>query len=168
MWLVIGYGSLLHSDDRFGPSVAEAVQAMTDPALVEVHAATQLTPEMIEPISRACGVIFVDAGVGISPGQIGCMPLNQTEPRAADSTALSHHCTPEMLLEGARTFYGHAPPGWLYVVGGENFALGDTLSPCVEQALPETVARILKHLKEELVCTNSVSSKDLWPTLPRG
>jgi hydrogenase maturation protease len=168
MWLVIGYGSQLHVDDRFGPAVAEAVQATADPTLVDVIVATQLTPELIEPISRAGGVIFVDAAIGGTPGRVECTSLGQTVAPAANSTALSHHCTPEMLLEGANALYGHAPPGWLYVAGGENFELGETLSPCVEQAVRETVARILLHIQDEPIPLQGVAPHQSGPTIPRG
>ncbi len=58
--LVIGVGSDLRRDDAVGRHVAEVIEAM---ALdhVSVLVTTQLVPELVEPISAADRVVFVDA-----------------------------------------------------------------------------------------------------------
>lgn len=144
MWLVIGCGNELRTDDGFGITVAQRLQARVDPALVAVIPVRQLTPEWIEPITHACGVIFVDTSAELPPGRIQCLAL--TEPTPNDNPVFTHHCTPQLLLQAARALYGHAPQGWLYTVGGGSFALGETLSPPVEAAIPHVITLLLERL----------------------
>lgn len=145
MWLVIGYGSLLHSDDRVGHVVADRVFELAGSGRVEVITATQLTPELAEPISRAAGVIFVDAGVDLPPGDVRYSLLASMV--EADSTpAFTHFCTPSSLLRSARDLYGRAPSAWLCAVGAQSLALGEWLSPAVSASVPGVVAWILERL----------------------
>src|SRR5258708_26660681 len=101
MWLVIGYGSPLHSDDRLGWVVADQLEAALDPAIVEIAACQQLTPEWIEPISRAAGVIFVDANAELTPGQIACAALSPPHEttHAITRVHFTHHITPQIILQ---------------------------------------------------------------------
>jgi Ni,Fe-hydrogenase maturation factor len=186
MWLVIGYGSTLHSDDGFGAVVAEHVRALTatgaggrtdsDASPVHrpessptgnlgIHAGTglhragnpglqyevittlQLTPELAEPISRASGVIFIDAAMHRTPGELICLYLPPASSRTPNERpAYTHHVTPYLLLDTALALYGHAPPGWLYTAGGINFELGETLSSIVAQTVPRAVDLIMERL----------------------
>ena len=146
MWLVIGYGSLLHSDDRFGREVAERVLAEANEVAVEVIAANQLTPELAEPMSRAEGVIFVDASAELRPGSVECVMLPSSPDCTDGPSAFTHHCTPAMLLQSARSLYEHEPPAWLCTVGAETFALGESMSPAVSRAVPQVVTWILERL----------------------
>ncbi len=147
MWLVIGYGSLLHSDDRFGQEVVDQVLEHTDEGTVDVLATNQLTPELADPISRATGVIFVDASAELPAGSVQCAMLD-CSPFAGELPAFTHHCTPQVLMQSARSLFGHAPPAWLCAVGAESFALGESLSPVVSDAVPQVVAWILHRLRE--------------------
>jgi hydrogenase maturation protease len=168
MWLVIGYGSTLHADDGFGPAVVEGVRARLPCGVpLEVIAGIQPVPEWAEPISRASGVIFVDASADLPPGQLQCVALTDEAPRASTFT---HHCTPQALLESAGLLYGHRPPGWLYAAGGANFTLGEALSAPVAAAVPRAVAAILKIVTEDAQrgpCMSSVSSRESSPALAR-
>ena len=145
MWLVVGYGSLLHSDDRVGHVVADRVLEHAGAGRVEIITATQLTPELAEPISRAAGVIFVDASTELSAGDVRyalLAPMNE-----ADSVpAFTHFCTPASLMRSARELYGQAPSAWLCAVGAESFTLGESLSPAVS----ESVARVVTWIPEKL------------------
>jgi hydrogenase maturation protease len=152
MWLVIGYGSMLHSDDRFGRDVAEQIYERAVTGRVDVVSANQLTPELAEPISRASGVIFVDASATLPPGSIQCATLVPSVVQD-DAVAFTHHCTPEMLLQSARTLFGVEPPAWLCTVGAESFGLGESLSPSVSAAVPQVVAWILDRLTADTATT---------------
>ena len=152
MWLIIGYGSLLHSDDRFGRDVVEQVHARAADGTLDVVSANQLTPELAEPISRAAGVIFVDANAALPPGSVQCAPL-EASTCEQEPTAFTHHVTPEMLLCSARTLFGHAPPAWLCSAGADSFALGEALSASVSPAVPQVVDWIL-----DLLAANSAAT----------
>jgi hydrogenase maturation protease len=141
-WLVIGYGSPLHSDDRLGWLVAEQLEMMLKPRTASVVACHQLTPDLAEPISRSKGVIFIDASATLSPGHLACTALYQpdtNERSMVNSGAFTHYLTPQTVLDAACIFYGQAPPGWLYSIGAANFLPGEKLSPIVAAMIPEMV-----------------------------
>jgi hydrogenase maturation protease len=121
--LVIGYGNPLRGDDGFGHRAAERI-----PGALAVH---QLNPELMEPISRADRVLFLDASADGSPGEIRSRRITP----APDARAFTHHCTPESLLAGALALYGRAPDAVLLTVTGADFSLSESLSPPVQAAL---------------------------------
>lgn len=162
MILVIGYGNVLCGDDGLGPECVRRLAEDADfqalaPSL-ECLTAHQLTPELVEPISRADVVIFIDAvQVDAPSGMIAGRELTSAGTReGGTSTAFTHHVDPAALLAGAEALYGHRPLAYLYTVSGQNFALGDSLSSAVEAALPG----LLTEVKARIVqCMNLVSPK---------
>jgi len=128
--LIIGYGNPLRGDDGFGYRAAERI-----PSAMAVH---QLTPELMEPISRADRVIFLDASAEGVPGEIRRRELAP----AAEGRAFTHHATPEALLAGALQLYGRAPTATLITVTCASFDLSDRLSPPVATALETLVAEL--------------------------
>src|ERR1035437_380737 len=134
--LIVGYGNPLRGDDGLGWRVAERLHG----ADAQVLTLQQLTPELMEPISRADRVIFIDAATGDTPGEIR---QRTVEPMAAGSAAFSHFSTPEALLAGARSLYGRAAQGILITVTGADFSLSSDLSSAVSQSLDQVVARVL-------------------------
>lgn len=133
--LIVGYGNPLRGDDGFGWRTAERLRAEIHDPEVEVMALHQLTPELMEPISRAELAIFIDASVG-----------PERTPGGA-SSAFTHHVTPEALVEGARSLYGRAAEPRVLTAMGENFELGEKLSPAVERAIVDTVERVRAILR---------------------
>ena len=121
--MIIGYGNPLRGDDAFGYRAAERI-----PGAIAVH---QLTPELMDPISRADRVIFLDATAEGVPGEI----RRRTLAPAEGSRPFTHHATPESLLAGAQALYGRAPEATLITVTAATFDLSHTLSPEVEKAL---------------------------------
>jgi hydrogenase maturation protease len=121
--LIIGYGNPLRGDDGFGYRAAERI-----PGAIAVH---QLTPELMDPISRADHVIFLDATTEGFPGDITRRPLLAS----GEGQAFTHHVSPESLLAGALALYGRAPDAVLITVCGADFGLSETLSPPVQAAL---------------------------------
>jgi len=139
--LVIGYGNSLRGDDGAGILVAELLfERIHDPE-IEILPQHQLTPELMEPISRASRVIFIDAAVSGRPGKVHRIPL-----RPAPACArFTHQATPESLLAGAQALYGHTPEATLYTIPGRRFETGQELSPAVRRAVNELVARLEKE-----------------------
>lgn len=126
--LIIGYGNPLRGDDAVGYVAAERLDGL---------ARQQLTPELMEPISQAARVIFIDAKAGGEPGAIEERALKP----APAGTAFTHYATPEALLAGAHKLYGRCPPATLITIAGSDFELGHPLSPPVRQALK----KLLRH-----------------------
>lgn len=136
--LIIGYGNPLRGDDAVGFVAAERLrESITDPE-VEILALHQLTPELMEPLSRAGRAIFLDAAAGGEPGTI----RKRTIEPAAEGSGFTHQSTPGALLAGAMALFGHAPEAMLYSIPGGDFAFGEVLTPCVQRALEEVLAEI--------------------------
>ena len=140
--LVIGYGNTLRGDDGAGFLAAELLRDRIHRPDIEILSQHQLLPELMEPISRASRVIFIDASVSGRAGKVHRIPL-----RPAPACArVTHHATPEALLAGAQSLYGHTPEATLYVIPGRNFQVGQELTPSVRRAVNELVATLEKQL----------------------
>jgi hydrogenase maturation protease len=128
--LIIGYGNPLRGDDGFGYRAAERI-----PGAIAVH---QLTPELMDPISRADHVIFLDASAEGVPGEVRRRELMPAE----GGRPFTHHATPEGLLAGALQLYGRCPQATLITVSGGSFDLSESLSPEVQSALEEVLRAV--------------------------
>ena len=140
--LIVGYGNPLRGDDGFGWRAAERLKELIDDRGIGVLTLHQLTPELMELLSRAGFAVFLDARQGANPGEILERPL---DPRPAPAGAFTHHLTPEGLLGGALALYGHAPQAVLITVTGRNFELSERLSPEVAGSLEPAVAAALRY-----------------------
>jgi hydrogenase maturation protease len=109
---------------------------------VEIVSQHQLTPELMEPISRAARVIFIDASVSGSAGRLLRIPLRP----APACSRFTHHATPENLLAGAQRLYGHTPEAALYTIAGRNFEIGQELTPSVRRAVNDLVEGLAVEL----------------------
>ena len=136
--LIIGYGNALRGDDGAGYIAAELLRERIADPLVEVMSLQQLTPELMEPVSRTRRVIFIDATVVGRAGKWNRIPLRPS-PACAHFT---HQVTPETLLAGAQLLYGHTPEAVLYTIPGRFFDIGQDLTPSVRRAVEALVAEL--------------------------
>ncbi|MFN8094481.1 MAG: hydrogenase maturation protease [Vicinamibacteria bacterium] len=136
--LVIAWGNPLREDDGVAWHVLEALRGLQPrpwlPAMRLRHA-HQLTPEMADCVSRAAGVVFVDARRDGAPGEVRCEPVAP----APGSNPLAHSVSPQALLLYAETLYGRAPDAVVVSVAGERFGMGEGLSTAVRRAVPRAV-----------------------------
>ena len=136
-WLVIGIGNDLRGDDGVGKAVCDQLRAegCTD---FETMAVRQAMPELAEPISRAAGVIFVDAEL---------MPLGSTSIRliipAPQTPGTSHVLSPESVVMLAKSVFGRCPPAWLLSIPIDDVAFHVGLSPRARAGVDQAVAIIL-------------------------
>jgi hydrogenase maturation protease len=133
MYLIIGYGNLLRSDDGLGQYLAEMLKDRWN-----VITSTQLTPELAEPISRVKRVVFIDAGVGHTPGKL----TTETVRPLAARGAFTHNVTPASLLAAAGELYGAVPQVILISVIGASFDYGYGLSPQLSGRVPKIVKAV--------------------------
>ena len=133
MTLVIGYGSPLRTDDQLGHYLATRLEQYWDAIIL-----TQLMPELAEPISRAQRVVFIDAAMGETPGEITC---ERVEPLQTPG-AFTHNVTPASLLAAARELYGAAPEAFLIAVTGASFHYGCDFSPQIRAQLSQITSRV--------------------------
>lgn len=139
--LVIGYGNTLRRDDGVGPRVAGAVKEMQLPG-VQVLAPQQLVPELAAHIARARAVIFVDA-IAEKTERVELREL-AVGPDCPDFT---HAGDPSALLALVKHIYGNNPPGWILAIPGEDFAFGETLSPCALHGSELAVTQIVEQAR---------------------
>jgi hydrogenase maturation protease len=140
--LAFALGNATRADDGAGIALARGLEALV--ADLEVIEAQELAPEHAEALAGASGVLFLDASVSGTPGEVRAARL---VPRPA-RTAILQALTPEEVLDMARAAHGRAPPAGLVTVAGREFAYGQGLSPEVEAALPRA-----RELARELVET---------------
>lgn len=146
VWLVIGYGNMLRSDDGFGVRVAQELREKDIAQLAKIIATQQLLPELAEPISRADGVIFIDIDASLAAGTFNCIAVSEDMVCRQEAT-FTHHITPQRLLSDARMIFGCAPAGFLYSAGSASLALGEHLSPQVEALVPEIAQLIFDKIQ---------------------
>jgi hydrogenase maturation protease len=136
--LIIGYGNVLRGDDGAGYIAAKLLRERIRGENVEVLSLQQLTPELMEPISRARQVIFLDATVSGRSGKFNRVPLRP----APACSRFTHQVTPETLLAGAQALYGSTPEAVLYTIPGKFFDVGQELTPSVRRAVEALVAEL--------------------------
>jgi hydrogenase maturation protease len=147
--LIIGIGNPLRSDDSLGWAVVEELLRDThsDPEhpssdgslgcdIDKVH---QLTPELAQQVALAGLVIMVDASYEREPGKMHIRPLSHPAQPGAIGT---HHTTPEELAALTIALYGQCPPVVVITMTGEDFELGEQLSPLIAQRLPLVCAAV--------------------------
>jgi hydrogenase maturation protease len=132
--LIVGYGNPARADDGFGYRAAKRI-----PSALAVQ---QLTPELMERMSRAGRVIFLDASTEGVPGEIS----RRTAVPCRTGPIFTHHLMPEMLLGGALVLYGRAPEAQIITVCGADWSASDRLSPAVAASL-EAIVRELGQLR---------------------
>jgi hydrogenase maturation protease len=144
-WLIVGYGNSLRQDDGFGLAVARQIATIDNLDSTEVIACHQLTPELIEPVSNADFVIFVDASLNRPSDQLKFVTLLNTS-STAFQPAFTHHLSPQTILAGARILYQRTPQAWLLTASAKALTLGEELSAEVEALVPQAVGLILEKI----------------------
>ena len=105
----------------------------------------QLTPELAERLAVVDLAVFVDASVGVPPGNVAVVRLAAG---AAERGTLVHHVDPAGLLALSGQLYGRAPVAFLVTVGAASTELGECLSQAVAAGVPNAVEAIQALLAE--------------------
>jgi hydrogenase maturation protease len=141
--LVIGYGNPGRGDDGLGPALAEAIAALDMPG-VTVERDYQLTVDHAALIAAHDRVVFADAMIGLVE------PCRFTPVSAIPAGMGSHQISPEAALHLAGLLFGHAPPGFILAIAGEDFGeMREGLSP----AATANLALALEVLRDWLART---------------
>lgn len=137
--LLIGYGNPGRGDDGLGPALAHDIEAL-ELAGVTVETDYQLTVDHAELIAKHDMVVFADAMIGLE------QPYHFAEIAATQPQALgSHQVSPEAALTLAKLLFGHAPPGYILAIAGEDFGeVKEGLSPTAKTNLKQATA-FLQH-----------------------
>ena len=144
--LVIAWGNPLREDDGVAWHVLEGLRLLKPrPGLppLKLRHAHQLAPEMAECVSKAQGVVFIDARRDGTPGEVRCEEIAPS----AGSNPLAHSLSPQALLLYAEQLYGRAPRAVVLSITGERFGMGESLSPAVRRALPRAIRKVLHQAR---------------------
>lgn len=136
--LVIGYGNELRGDDGIGPRVAAAANFPG----VRVRSVCQLVPELAAEMGEVQMVIFVDALADPKRRTVELVPLTAEEIAEWNT----HTVDPRTLLALTRAVYKRAPRAWLLSVPGDNFDVGEGLTPFAEDGVRRAVALLERIL----------------------
>lgn len=137
--LVIGYGNPGRGDDGLGPALAAGIEALRLEG-VTVDSDYQLTVDHASLIATHDVVVFADAMIGLDvPFRLSQIALTQPD------TLGSHQVSPEAALALAGLLFGHAPPGWILAIAGDEFGeVKEGLSP----RAAENLGLALDHLRQ--------------------
>ncbi len=150
--LIIGIGNTLRSDDGVGVRLVEQFERELaagtlafDELEIEVEAVHQLFPELAADLSRSDYVLFSDACVDLSPGELSLMPIEAVATSVRQPVA--HSVEIPFLMKAAEEVFGSAPKAALLRIGAESVTLSETLTAKVEAALPQALEMLVNQLK---------------------
>lgn len=143
---VIGFGNPQRGDDGIGPYILSRLDA----ALAGTHAVRtiscrQLVPELEEEIENVDLLLLVDA----SAVQVnGGWEWGEVEPDLGQWHFFTHQLTPSFFLGLADAVYKRHPMTWLVSVQGEDFELGEGLSPAALARAVRAADEIVAFVEE--------------------
>jgi len=146
MICLVAVGNPLRCDDAVGAYIVSQVE---DRQLsgVKVIIVQQLQLELLEEILEYDQVILVDAAV--TGKDLDFYPLKESNTRALAS---SHHINAQLFSTIAQKLYGKEMIIQICSVKGEDFSVGDKISPrvltCADQAV-ELICSFVKALNKQ-------------------
>lgn len=145
--LVLGYGNPLRGDDGVGWIAASTLNNQIDNSQVIIETCHQLTPELAEQFSEVDILILVDADAQGTPGEV---KVRQVTPSDPFHEPINHFSKPETILSMAKELYGKVPKAYIASITGVTFELSESLSPTIEQSLPNLIDRIQTIIDDEI------------------
>lgn len=157
--LILGVGNYLMGDEGLGVHLAQQLKQELEPGLADVIDGGTAGFQLMEYIESYPRVILIDATLDDKPA--GTIQLIRPKFASDFPKAMSTHEIGLKDLVESLTLLDKLPDVYLFVVSVKNIQpLSITLSPEVEQVLPELKKRILE------LCQNKkqVSSKEFEDT----
>jgi hydrogenase maturation protease len=149
---IVGYGNPQRRDDGIGPSVVEGLTAaLGGEEGVRILSLHQLDPDLIEELGDVEHLILVDASV---EGSEGGVDWEEVVPDLGAMHPLSHHMTPAFFLALWGALRGRSPRAWLVSVQGEDFGLGEGLSPRAQGRAHRASREIIGRVRDRLAGRN--------------
>jgi hydrogenase maturation protease len=145
LW-IIGYGNPQRRDDGLGPYVISLLEERWEgrPG-IETLALHQLVPELVEDVKNAGRVLLIDAALEETPPG---WHWRNVAPESISWPSLSHGVSPGVLLGLLQALYEKNPETWLISIQGEDFDLGEGLSPEAEEKARKVVEEIVKFVND--------------------
>jgi hydrogenase maturation protease len=139
-------GERLRGDDGAAILAVEALDEATR-SLAEVVEVGQLSVESLLDVPEGVAAIVADAAVGVAPGEVVVLPLQDVARRAGATPASSHALPPDQVVALAAELRGELPRSVFVGIGGAGFRVGEGLSPAVEAGLPAYVEALAREIR---------------------
>jgi hydrogenase maturation protease len=157
--VIIGCGSSLRADDRFGLAVADRLaDRFAGNPQVEIITAVQLLPEHTAHLRDARLVLVVDASVE-NPGTISCRLVKSSPDGGRPS--LAHTYTPEHLVQLAMELHGRRPRVLVLTAGAYSFDVADTMTLSMSALADRTVDEVAIRLRRRLTVSHPARTATL-------
>jgi hydrogenase maturation protease len=127
-------GERLRGDDGAAIRAVEMLSAEAR-ALACIIEAGQLSVEALLDVPEGVAVVVADAAVGVAPGVVVTLPLDEVARSGGAVPASSHSLPPDQVLALAAELRGSLPPGSFVGIGGAEFGFGEELSAAVQSGL---------------------------------
>ena len=147
MALIIGVGNQSRGDDGAGLLVAQGLRALRIPS-ADVMESDGDASDLMEAWQTARSVFVIDAARSNSaPGTVFRFDAQNGPINVRMGSRSTHDLGLPEAIELARAL-GYLPPRCvLYAIEGQDFALGAPMSPPVERACQEVVARVAAEVR---------------------
>jgi len=139
-------GERLRGDDGAAILAAEALDGATR-ALAEIVHVGQLAVESLLDVPEGTAVIVADAAVGVAPGTVVTLPLEDVVRRIGAAPASSHALPPDQVIALAGELRGGLPHGSFVGIGAERLEFGEELSAAVESSLAGFTATLADEIR---------------------
>ena len=143
-------GDPARGDDGAAIAAVARLAPMRRPG-VRVRLVGQLDPDHLVEALVDGRCLVVDAVRGVEPGQVVEVPLRRLIAADGPVPASSHALPLDAVIGLAEALGADLDRGVFVGIGGTQFALGDQLSPAVEDHLPDAVDAIERHIHEREV-----------------
>lgn len=143
---VIGFGNPQRRDDGIGPYILSRLDAaFARTKAVRTISCRQLVPELVEEIEMVDLLLLVDASAAqVANG----WEWREVEPDLGQWHFVTHQLTPSFFLGLADALYKRHPMTWLISVQGEDFDLGEGLSPAATARAVRAADEIVGFVEE--------------------
>lgn len=158
--LIIAYGNPDRQDDGAGWYVLQKIAHLRNIPVTsynddfyellghnpDVFFTLQLTPELSDLVNAYDEVCFIDASVGSNNTQLDVRSLQA----AHHLSPLSHHLSPETLLDITKSTYTKYPSAYLLTIPGKDFGFSDQLSSQALLAAEAAVKWLLDWMDQQV------------------
>ncbi len=144
---VLVCGELTRGDDAVAFAAVDAMpEASRD--LADLRMCGQLEVDQLLDVPAGTPCVVVDAALGVAPGSVVVIGLDEIAERKRGTGPRSSHTLPvDQVLALAATMRGAPLDGVFVGIGGESFDFGAPLSPRVAAGLPALTDRVAAEVE---------------------
>jgi len=119
----------------------EAYKGRSDIRFLELH---QLDPTLAEDLREASSIIFIDASLEEIEGG---WQWGDVKPELSRLHYLSHFIDPSFLMGMMESLYQQIPASCLVSIQGDDFGMGERLTPAAEKRANKAIAGISSFIE---------------------